>query len=131
VELDEEITLKQILFETVTTEFAISHSKQKLSETALASFSNLLLMVGEFYRGELLTDEDLAIWFMHKHLTKVSLENLTTFSFLVSLKVFSRGDKNMMQLLGNLEAMISEATTNTCQSIKDDLDEIFEIVADI
>ena len=128
--LGEKITFKQILIETITVEFAISNSKQKLTESALSSFSNLLLTVGELYREDLLSEEDIAIWFMHKHIKHVSVEKLSIFSSLVSSKIHSSGQRNMTRFLENLETMIFDATLTTCRLMKNDLDELLKLLTD-
>lgn len=118
------VTFKETLSENIFKKFATYNGKQKLDETGINSFGNVLTMVAELYKRGIFADEDLKIWLQNKHAKTISIGHLTEISSIISMKIFDNGDENMIQILKNLEEIIFNETLTHFSYINKDINEL-------
>lgn len=119
-----ETTFKDILMEMLSFEFVISNSKRFLDDSAKNSFVSLIVLVGQLYLREILNDDEIHSWLLHKHLSHVALDHLTYLSSIIAPKIQSRGNKQLNTILNMLEANIHDATVDMYKAINCDIDEL-------
>lgn len=117
-------TFKDVLIETLNKEFVISNSKRNLDEAGLNSFASFVVMVGDLYRQDVFTNDDLHTWLLHKHIAKVPLHHLTYLSSIVAPKIQLSGRKQLQTILGMLDATIHDLSMEICFKIQDDIREV-------
>lgn len=82
-------------------------------------------MVGELYKNDLYSDDDLDIWLCHKNLSStVAVEILAHFSSLIAQKILNHGHDQTLLLLKFLEKSIQTLTIEACHSMKNDINEV-------
>lgn len=118
---EESTSFKDILIEKLNFEFVISNSKRNLNEIEKISFASLLMMVGELYQQDILSDDDLHTWLLHKHIKNVSLPHLTYLSSIIEPKIQQQSSKHLKVVVGMLENSIHDITMEMFLAIKDDV----------
>lgn len=81
-------------------------------------------MVGELYKNDLYSDDDLDPWLCNKNLSFVAVEILAHFSSVISQKILNHGRDLTMSLLKFLEKTIQNLTIKACNSMKNDINEV-------
>lgn len=121
-----QITFRECLLEVFNVELmntrASSFDQKK--DNAKAAFGNMIVMVGELYKNDLYSDDDLDIWLCNKNLSFVAVEILAHFSSVISQKILNHGRDQTMFLLKFLEKTIQNLTIEACHSMKNDINEV-------
>lgn len=126
----EKITFNECLVEAFNFEFVrtsrTSFSQQE--ESAKAAFANLIVMVGELYKNDIYSDEDLHIWLLHKNVKQIPVKHLTYLSATIAPKIQRQGSEHLIMVLKLLEISIHNIVMEVCLSVKRDIADLAETV---
>lgn len=118
------ITFKECLSETFHSECYMSSPKRFLNDIETIAFQNYFIMAGELYRQNVFIEDDLSSWLLHKHISVVSLQNLTYLSSVVAPRIQSEGSNRLKTIYKLLEDTIHNLTMEMCYIMKEDIKEL-------
>lgn len=125
---DSTSNFKDILIETISAEFDTTNGIRKLKDDEKENFIYKVIKVGEFYRNGILSDDDLATWLLHKHINKLPLSHLTYLSSIVGPQINEHGNRHIKLMLGKIEELIEETSSDLIVEINEDLKDLFETI---
>lgn len=122
--VEHEQTFKNILMEMLYSEFIVSNSKRNLNEAEMSCLTSLIFIVGELYLQDVLSEDEIYTWLLHKHLSNISVEYLATLSYMIAPKIQANGDKRLNTILNMLETNIDDGIRSMYMEINSKIGEL-------
>lgn len=121
---DAKVEFVEHLIDVINTQFADTSGWKNFDDVMKIKFRRLVIISGELYRINVLSDEDFAPWLYHKHIQQLTIEELSDLSAEISPRIEANGSKRMKLALSMLEKTIHWVTIDMCSAIKSDINQL-------
>lgn len=119
-----QIDFGDFLIEIMNSELARTSALRCFDGSTKLEFTRLMIISGELFKVNLLSDDDFAPWLFHKHVNQVPVPILCDLVDSILPKIQSEGTKQLKLALIILETSIHTSTMEMSSSIQVDIGEI-------
>lgn len=106
------INLVDIVNELLVEEFIASNALQVLDKDSEQKFTRLVIIASELYRRNVMKDEEILPWLLHRHLYQLPSEVLVHVNRIIALRSKPMVNKTLVAAFFTLETSIAVKTAN-------------------